>query len=242
MGRIVALAALVLAVGMGVGGWFVGRGFTVGRASDRYVTVKGVSEMNVEADLALWPIQLTATDNNLAVAQREMTTSVARVFVFLAENAIDTTEVDLQGFRVTDMLAQRYRGDDVASRYIISQTVMVRSPEPRVVFAASQRVGELVKTGIVFSSGQEYGPSGPIFIFGGLNDIKPSMIADATQKAREAAERFARDSASEIVGIRRANQGVFVILPRDQAPGIQEQQQLHKTVRVVSTIEYLLDD
>ena len=42
--------------------------------------------------------------------------------------------------------------------------------------------------------------------------------------------------------IRRANQGVFVILARDRAPGIMEGSQLQKTVRVVSTIEYYLKD
>ena len=36
-------------------------------------------------------------------------------------------------------------------------------------------------------------------------------------------------------GIRQANQGVFVILPRDQAPGVNEGSQRRKTVRVVST-------
>ena len=46
------------------------------------------------------------------------------------------------------------------------------------------------------------------------------MIADATARAREAAEQFARDSRASLGGIRRANQGVFEILPRDQAPGI----------------------
>jgi hypothetical protein len=68
------------------------------------------------------------------------------------------------------------------------------------------------------------------------------MIAEATANARRAAEQFAEDSGSRIGGIRRANQGVFVILPRDQAPGIEEGGQLHKTVRVVSTIQYLLED
>jgi hypothetical protein len=66
------------------------------------------------------------------------------------------------------------------------------------------------------------------------------MIAEATARAREAAEQFAHDSHSEIGGIREANQGVFEILPRDQAPGISEESQIVKTVRVVSTIDYLL--
>jgi uncharacterized protein len=67
------------------------------------------------------------------------------------------------------------------------------------------------------------------------------MIADATANARAAAEQFARDSGSALGRIRQANQGVFVILARDQAPGINEGSQLQKTVRVVSTVQYFLD-
>ena len=66
------------------------------------------------------------------------------------------------------------------------------------------------------------------------------MIADATARAREAASQFARDSHSDLGGIRQANQGVFEILPRDQAPGIVEASQIAKVVRVVATIDYYL--
>ena len=71
------------------------------------------------------------------------------------------------------------------------------------------------------------------------------MIAEATAEARKAAEQFAKDSKSRLGGIHRANQGVFVILPRDAAgseggPGTSEQAQITKTIRVVTTVEYLL--
>jgi hypothetical protein len=100
-------------------------------------------------------------------------------------------------------------------------------------------VGELVSAGIVLSS-EEYRGGGPTFLFTKLNDIKPAMIAEATANAREAAEQFAKDSRTSLRGIRQANQGVFVILPRDQAAGIPEETQVTKTVRVVSTVEYFL--
>jgi hypothetical protein len=93
----------------------------------------------------------------------------------------------------------------------------------------------------VFSSGGEYAATGPSFIFTKLNELKPAMIAEATSRARDAAEQFARDSKTHVGGIRRANQGVFEILPRDQANGIQEESQVEKTLRVVSTVEYLLE-
>ena len=77
-----------------------------------------------------------------------------------------------------------------------------------------------------------------MFIFSKLNDLKPKMIAEATARAREGAEQFARDSRSAIGGIRQATQGVFEIMPRDPAPGISQESQIVKVVRVVTTVEY----
>ncbi|MFO0094271.1 MAG: SIMPL domain-containing protein, partial [Gemmatimonadaceae bacterium] len=107
--------------------------------------------------------------------------------------------------------------------------------------AASQRVPELVRNGVVLSSGQEYGGGGPTFVFTKLNALKPAMIAEATARAREGAEQFAKDAASQLSGIRSASQGVFEILPRDQAMGITEESQVVKRVRVVTTVVYGLD-
>src|SRR5690606_15405311 len=75
-----------------------------------------------------------------------------------------------------------------------------------------------------------------------LHDLKPQLIAEATAGARESAQQFARDADAELVGLRRANQGVFQILARDQAPGVSEEQPLLNTVLVVSTFDYYLNE
>ena len=94
-----------------------------------------------------------------------------------------------------------------------------------------ERSGELVKDGIVLS--YDYG-RGAEFLFTGLNQIKPAMIALATKNGRAAAEQFARDSGSAVGGIRRASQGLFTIRNRDaNTPDI-------KIVRVVSTLDFFL--
>jgi hypothetical protein len=235
------LPAAILAVGLMVGGALVGSGFGAGRSADRFVTVKGVSERNVEADLALWPLQLVTADNDLAVAQTRMDRAVEQTRTFLRENGITDDQLTIQSFRVRDNQAERVGGVQAANRFIITQTLMVRSEEPRVIQAAGQRVGELVQAGVVLTSGQQYVPGGPTYLFTGRNDLKPEMLAEATGRAREAAVEFAVASGSEVGKIRRANQGVFQILPRDPAQGQQEQNQLFKTVRVVTTVEYLLE-
>ena len=234
-------SALIVALGMALGGAFLGAGFRAGRASDRYVTVKGAVEREVEANLALWPLQLVAAANDLGAAQSEARSRAELARAFLAENGIAPEQVTVQGFKVTDTQANAYQSGSSANRFIITQTLMVRSEDPHTVLAASQRVGDLVDAGVVLISGEEYGPGGPTFLFTRLNDLKPAMLAEATSRAREAAGEFASSSGSQVGPIRRANQGVFEILPRDPVPGQSEQNQLFKTVRVVATIEYLLE-
>ncbi len=234
-------AAAILALGLALAGWFVGDGFLEAR-SERVVTVKGLAERDVEADLALWPFQISAAAHDLATAQAEIERGVDAVRAFLTEHGIDASSTERQGVEVTDRLAQMHgEGAQSSPRFTVQQLMMVRSEDVAAIHAASQQVGKLVDAGVVLRAGSGYGPVKPTFLFKGLNALKPDMIAEATANARASAAQFARDSDSRLGGIRRANQGVFQILPRDQAPGINESDQVYKTVRVVSTIEYLFD-
>ncbi len=236
------IRAIILSVAIGLAGLLIGGGFARGRTVDRYVTVKGVAEREARADLAIWPLRLVAADNDLARAHAKLQRNVQQVKEFLLRQQIDSSQGTLQDFSVSDAFAnQAGPADRSGTRYVIRQTVMIRSHLPDQVLAASQRVDELVNAGVVLSSGTEYGPGGgPTFVFTGLNKLKPEMIAEATAQAREAAQQFARDSRSGVGDIRQASQGVFEIRPRDQAPGISEESQITKTVRVVSTIDYFL--
>ena len=87
---------------------------------------------------------------------------------------------------------------------------------------------ELLKQGIVTGGGSWENPVE--FKYEGLNDIKPEMIEEATRNAREAAQKFAKDSDSRLGKIKTANQGTFTIEDRDSnTPYI-------KKVRVVTTV------
>ena len=234
------VSAVVLALGVVLGGLFIGYGFARGRAADRYVVVKGLAEREVTADLALWPLRYVSTGEDLAATQAQITRNTRQVYAFLARNGIDTTAVQLQALEVSDAFANRFPGERGGPRYVIQQTVMVRSDKPQVVLAASQKVSDLVGAGVVLSSSGEYGIGGPSFLFTRLNQLKPSMVREATGNARASAEQFAADSRTSLGGIRQANQGVFVILPRDQTPGVNEGAQIQKIVRVVATVQYFL--
>jgi hypothetical protein len=234
-------AAAVLALGLAVAGLFVGRGFVAARVGERFVTVKGVAEREMKADLALWPMRFVATSNQLAEAQQKIGSDTDTVLNFLAANGVPGSTVEVQSLQVNDLLAQPYRSGPIESRFIVAQTLMVRTGEVDKIAAAAQKIGDLVAAGIVLSSEGQPSP-GPVYLFTKLNDIKPAMIAEATKSAREGAEQFARDSGSRVTGIRRASQGLFQILPRDDAPGMSADNQIAKTILVVSTIDYGLAD
>lgn len=233
------VAAAVVALGLATAGWLVATGLERFRSAERLVTVRGLAEREVKADTALWPLRIVATSDELATAQDELARAQALVLRFMSDGGIPAEAVEIQGIEVTDLLAQAYRSGPVESRYIVAASLMVRSPDVDLVKSLSQQAGQLVEQGVVLSS---EGLRGPFYLFTRLNDIKPEMIALATRSARQAAEQFAADSQSSIQSIQRARQGLFQILPRDNAPGQSAELQLFKTVRVVTTMDYRLGD
>lgn len=238
-GPFLVLALLVLALGIGYASTNVRKGLQEFRSYDRYVTVKGLAERDVVADVALWPIAYTETGNDLQQLQATMETKGKAILNFLKRHGIDESQVELQQVNVQDLLAQAYRQQGAENnRYILTQTYLVRTGNIENVASAAQDVGQLLSQGVVFA---QTGSSGPVYLFTKLNEIKPAMIADATQNAREAADQFAKDSGTEVGSIRSAYQGVFQILPRDQTYTVPEAQQINKTVRVVSTLDFYLE-
>ena len=125
-----AVPALILAAGLVVGGLLFGVGVARVRADDRFVTVKGVAEREVQADLAIWPLRLVAADNDLAQASRTLRASEQRLREFLAAQGIDSTQLSVQDFAATDAFANQFGGNQITSRYALRQTVVVRSTNP----------------------------------------------------------------------------------------------------------------
>jgi hypothetical protein len=237
------IVGLLIGAGLALGGYFVGRGFYSARAGDRYVTVKGLVERNVKADLGVWTISYTATAGQLADANAASQQDQAIVTAFAQAHGFLAGEIEIQPTTVTDTLANQFdnRPRDPAQRYIIKGGIKIRSTKVDRISEASQATGDLVKQGVVL--GENY-PQAPQYFYTKLNSIRPEMLADATRSARSVAEQFAEDSHSRLGPIRRASQGVFQITGRDassdSAANMDDQASIDKKVRLVSTIDYYL--
>jgi hypothetical protein len=226
-------AAAILATGLALAGYLVGDGIVAARQADRAVTVRGFAEREVPANLALWPVVFTVTSDDLGTLQARSDEGVRRVLAFLTDD-FPADQVSVSAPRVQDRQAQGVTGDGGRlERYTAEVTVTVRSDRIDAVKAAIARSGELVKQGVAVIRSYEYSTQ---YLYTKLDEIKPAMIAEATQDARRAAEQFAKDSGSGVGAIRSAQQGLFTIEDRDQfSPEF-------KKVRVVTTVQYGLAD
>jgi uncharacterized protein len=246
--RSMTLPALLVALGLIVGGWLLGVQIKNTRLADRYVTVKGLVERNVKSDLAIWPLSYKEAGDDLTTLYAKTESDKKVILDFLQQQSIQTNEIELGVIRVVDTQANEYGGTERAPhRYIVEQAITVRTPRVDVVAAAAQKTMQLLQKGIALSGNPGQGLA---YKFTALNSIKPDMITEATRNARAAADRFASDSGSKVGAIRQANQGVFSIIAADQGSstgepggdmGFSADASLMKTVRVVTTVEYYLN-
>lgn len=202
------------------------------RAYDRTVNVKGLSEMEVKADKVIWPIPFTVVGNDLNAVYSQIDRNTKEIMEFLTSGGISADEISVSLPTISDKYAQEYGNNDRTYRYFTKSVVTVCTGNVDTVLALMPKQSELLKKGIV-GTGNSW--DGQVqFQFEGLNGIKPGMIEDATKNAREATDKFAKDSGSRLGKIKTANQGTFTISDRDSnTPYI-------KKVRVVTTVTYYL--
>ena len=233
--RAATILGLCLLVGFLGLGWLVGSAALKVKALDRTVVVKGLAEREVPADIAIWPLGFYEANQNLTALYEDIQSKNGIIIAFLTEHGIDPDTVTINPPAVTDRHAQAYGNIDRSQpRYSASSTVTVYSEDVVAVRNAMASAIDLGKRGIALAD-SGYGSS-PEFLFSGLNTIKPEMVEEATRNAREVAEKFAQDSSSRLGKIKSARQGQFSIQNRDSTtPHL-------KKVRVVSTVQYYLDD
>jgi uncharacterized protein len=233
-----------LLLGLVLGGWLLGSQIKDIKLADRYVTVKGLVERTVKADMAIWPVSFKETGNDLSQVFAKSQSDKELVLKFFAAQGVTPAEIAVGQIKVTDKLANEYSGNNNGPRYIVEQTVTVQSGDVDKIAKAGEKTADLVQAGIVV--GDNNGQGGIKYKFNGWNALKPDMITEATRNARASADRFAADSGSQVGSIKSASQGVFSISAADSISTGEEggadsgDASIMKKVRVVATVDYYL--
>ena len=230
-----SIHGLSFSIGMAVFALLGGHTIRAVKRMEEFVTVKGLSEREVAADLAIWPVAFTVSDNDLTQLQGQIQSARKTVYQFLTESGFEQTEISNAPPQINDTRTSSGGLDESKRppRYRASITVLLRSAKVSKVKSAMETCDRLVQQGIALGGG-DY-TSRPQFLFTGLNQIKPDMIQEANRNARKAAERFAADSNSPVGAVRHAIQGPFEINEVDSSSPDR------KIVRVVTTVDFYLE-
>lgn len=223
--------AAILAAGVMAGGYLLGNGLLRAKDADRAVTVRGLAERDVTADLATWTISYSASSPSLAEAQDKVRRDTASIEAFFKELGFPADALQPTGANVT---SSTYEG---VTTFTVRQRLALRTTDIARAQRAVSRQFDLVARGVFLEEG-----SGMAYTFTKLNDIKPEMVAAATKDARAAAQQFAKDSDSGVGKIKDATQGYFEVSARDgDAGGWGSADSPYKKVRVVTTVSFALD-
>lgn len=221
----------IAALGMILGGYLLGDGLLRAKEAERSVTVRGLAERDVTADLATWTISYSASSTSLAQAQAKARSDTEAIEAFFAELGFPQGALQPTGANVSS------HTHDAITTYTVRQRLALRTEDIARAQQAVARQFDLVGRGVFLEEG-----SGMSYAFTRLNDIKPEMVAEATRDARSAAQQFAQDSGARVGSIKDATQGYFSIEARDGSSGGWGQSDSpYKKVRVVTTVSFSLD-
>lgn len=232
------LTALLLAAGVAVAGFFVSGGLERFRMADRSISVKGLAEKDVQSDFAIWTLNFRRAGSEFADVQQALSGDREKVLAFLKQQGFKDEELEAKPLSVQDLLARDYAQGNVPFRFNGSGRVVVKSARVADVEKAALALDPLIQAGIQLG-GEGEGAAGPRYQLRGFNDAKAPLLAEATQNAREQAQKFAAEAGATLGPLKSANQGVIRITG-DDGQDFDDGSSRTKRLRVVSSFEYEL--
>jgi len=237
--RAVLLGAVaIFAFGLTTSGYALGDGLRRSKmAEHRSVTVRGVSERNVTADLATWSVNFSHEGTELAPVQQSVEQQASAIRAFFKRSGFRAEEISDTDVTLSREQPHDRDGNPIGPQKLtVSRSIQLRTNDVMKARAAYASQAELLRDGVELSG------TSISYTFTGLNGLKPQMIAEATRNARESAEQFARDSGVDVGKIKSASQGYFSVGARDGEDcddcGSSGGSTPFQKVRVVTTVDY----
>ena len=200
------------------------------KSYDDTVKVRGLCEREVPADRVVMRISYGLQDNDFIALRNSVEEVNNKIIGILKKSGFTNEEIKYSMADYTDRYGNYYYNSDdkIRYRYAADQRINVFTSNVDAVEEVKSLIdSELMKEEVIVNIYNSYE-------YNGLNDIKPSMIAESLENARNAADEFAKNSRSRIGKMRTASQGYFEVEDLDEnTPQI-------KKIRVVTTVEYYL--
>lgn len=242
--KAMTILGLLLAVGMASAAFILGVQAKRAVSGQQSITVKGLAEKPIQADSADWTIQVSVYGDTQAKALQGAVKTRGVVETFLAKQGFEKTAwtVDLEKIKphYVEVYDPNYRR--VRQGHEVHQNIRVVSNDLPKVKAANKAILQLR------ADNQPIISRSPKYLVSNLEDIKMSLIADATKNARRRAIEFVKQDGATVGVMKSAKQGTFSILALggngdgdNSYGGVYDKSTVDKTARVVVTIVYNIE-
>lgn len=230
-GQIILAIALVFSV-------FVITGMVKQIKTKGTISVKGCAERVIESDIVKWQGKLCANAETQILAYEKLERELEILKQFMESEGIDLQEVYFSPISMSNIYKLNENGNvtNEMESYTLSVDFGLSSNDLPLVTGVSQAITHLIKEGLNVTS---YLPE---YYFLNIEELKISMLGEASNDALQRAEKLVSNSGSQVGWLRSAHQGVFQITPAFSSSvsdyGEYDTSSISKRIKAVVTMEY----
>ena len=119
------IAGFFIGLGLTLLGLFIYKAIIHFKSTERIVTVKGLAEKEVKANIAIWPITFKQVSNDLSWLYKDMEDKQQMLIDFLKNNGFTEDEISVSQMVTVDRQANDYYSERLNYRYSSKNTVTV---------------------------------------------------------------------------------------------------------------------
>jgi len=121
--------------------------------SDKTVSVRGLSEREVSADLAVWKLSFSTGQNDLTELKQDIIDKTQIVKDFLTSQGLDSTDYTILAPEITDITVNMYMDSSHSTyKYVAKQSFLIRTNKVNIVKQAANSTLDLIGKGISVSN------------------------------------------------------------------------------------------
>lgn len=147
------ISAALVALGLLLLGLCIKAGIDNYGSRDRVVTVRGLCEKEVNANVVTWPIVTKEMGNDLPEIYNKIQSNNNAILNFLRANGITDSEISVNAPEVNDVQANAYNQREQLYRYMVTNVIVVKSEKVYKVNELIKKQTELLKEGIAIVAG-----------------------------------------------------------------------------------------
>ena len=240
----IIVLGILLAIGMASAAFILGVQAKRAVAGQQSITVKGLAEKPIQADSVTWMLNIAVTDADQRGALEKLTVERKVLEDFLIKQGLPKDTWVWQVENIADHYDEVFIKDtprQMKNGFDAYQSVIISTKDLAKITQANQAILQLRADNHPITA------QPPEYLVSGLEQVKMSLIADATKNARARATEFVKQDGVKVGVMKSANQGAFYILAKggeagdDSYGGVYDKSTIEKTARVVVTIVYNIE-